>query len=196
MAYKSKVAHTIMVERSNLPPHTTGPMEEFHVEDVDCYWFEDDGSIPNNPDLPMLVYPSVISQNDARADCRTRLARHDWGGTWVNGVYRFHHYHSTAHEFLGVLAGRATLVLGGAEGVELEVEAGDALVLPAGTGHCNLGASSGFSVMGAYPEGQDWDLLRGDAEDRPEALENIRQVSIPATDPLFGEEGPLVELWG
>jgi uncharacterized protein YjlB len=105
----------------------------------------------------------------------------------VNGVYRFHHYHSTAHEFLGVLAGRATLALGGSKGLELEVETGDALVLPAGTGHCNLGQSSGFSVMGAYPEGQNWDLLRGDPEDRPEAVENIRQVPMPAADPLFGK---------
>ena len=71
----------------------------------------------------------------------------------------------------------------------------DVVVIPAGVGHCNLGSSGGFLVVGAYPEGQSWDLRTGEPDERPEVLENIRKVPLPRTDPVFGDEGPLHEHW-
>ena len=68
-------------------------------------------------------------------------------------------------------------------------------VLPAGTGHRNLGSSSDLLVVGAYPNGMDWDLRRGDPAEHDEALTNIARVPIPEQDPVHGEGGPLVELW-
>lgn len=166
------------------------------AQTVETYRFDDDGSIPNNPELPVLVYEDAVPEAERPEPFfRGRLAENDWSGTWVNGVFNYHHYHSTAHEFLGVLRGEATLALGGPEGIELEVGPGDALVLPAGMGHCNLGQSRGFSVLGAYPRGQNWDLRRGEPEDRPEVLENIPEVGLPSGDPIVVEGGPLVEYW-
>jgi len=53
----------------------------------------------------------------ASADAARELfARHGWGGSWVDGVFGFHHFHSTSHEALAVVAGRATLELGGPQG--------------------------------------------------------------------------------
>jgi uncharacterized protein YjlB len=87
-------------------------------------------------------------------------------------------------------------MLGGHGGQEFEVGVGDVLVLPAGTGHCNQGASGDLLVVGAYPDAMRWDLRRGDPSEHDEVLENIRSVPPPGTDPVAGREGPLVELWG
>ncbi len=155
----------------------------------------EDARVPNNPRLPVLVYGGVLdaAADDLAGSFAALFAGNGWGGIWYDGIFRFPHYHSTAHEALGIARGRARLRLGGASGIEREVAAGDALVLPAGTGHENLGSSPDLLVVGAYPPGQRWDLLRGGADARVRA--RIARVPRPATDPLFGREGPLPRLW-
>jgi len=156
--------------------------------------FEDDGGIPNSR-LPALVYRGVKAARRA-ADCEELFAGNNWLGAWRNGIYPFHHFHSTAHEVLGIASGRAIVMLGGPGGSELEVQRGDVLVLPAGTGHCNLRASDDLLVIGAYPDGMSWDLRRGDPSEHDEAVTNIEAVPLPGTDPVGGADGPLTELWG
>jgi uncharacterized protein YjlB len=84
-------------------------------------------------------------------DIERELADHGWGGAWTDGVFDFHHFHSTSHEVLAVVAGSATLELGGPQGETFEVGVGAVLVLPAGTGHRRAAARDGFTVVGAYP---------------------------------------------
>ena len=165
--------------------------------EVKPYSFEDDGGIPNNPELPLLVYVQALP-DEARepASCKELLARNGWGGAWVNGVFSYHHYHSNAHEVLAVVAGSASLIFGGPKGATIEVETGDVVVIPAGVGHCNAGSGSGLKVVGAYPRGQEgYDIKTGEPDERSEALENIRRTRLPRADPLFGEEGPLLRHW-
>ena len=159
--------------------------------------FADAGGIPNNPTLPFLVYPGALSlsDRDPAATCEAVFAANGWGGSWRDGIYPFPHYHSTAHEVLGVCRGEARVRFGGDVGIELTVRAGDVVVLPAGVGHQNLGASPDLLVVGAYPRGQSFDLCRGRPEERPQALENIARVPLPDWDPLYGAEGPLVQHW-
>ena len=117
--------------------------------------------IPNNPHFPVLIYHDVEAAAAGPDAARALFADHGWGGSWVAGVFDFHHFHSTSHEALAVVAGRATIELGGPQGEAFEVEAGDVLVLPAGTGHRRATERNGFTVVGAYPAGQeDYDLLR------------------------------------
>jgi uncharacterized protein YjlB len=162
-----------------------------------AHLFADDGAIPNNPTLPFLVYPGALKVlgDDPAATCEAMFAANDWGGCWRNGIYPFPHYHSTAHEVLGISRGEARVRFGGDVGMELVVGAGDVVVLPAGVGHQNLGASPDLLVVGAYPRGQRWDLCRGRPEERPQVLENIQRVPLPAADPVYGADGPLVEHW-
>jgi len=97
---------------------------------------------------------------------------------------------------LGVYAGEAKVQFGGDDGIVETVQAGDVVIVPAGVGHKNLGASRDFGVVGAYPEGQDdYDMCYGKPEERPRAIKNIARVAKPKLDPVFGKEGPLLEHW-
>jgi uncharacterized protein YjlB len=66
-------------------------------------------------------------------------------------------------------------------------------MLPTGTGHCRLEASSDFLVVGAYPPDQTWDICR--SEPSPAALARMKQLPFPASDPVGGEPGALSQLW-
>src|SRR3954447_12413830 len=145
--------------------------------------------IPNHPRFPVLIYHGVDGVADGPEVARDLFAERGWGGSWVDGVFDFHHFHSTSHEALAVVAGRATLELGGPQGEAFEVAAGDVLVLPAGTGHRRATARGSFTVVGAYPAGQeDYDLLRGDSTAEVEAArERIAALAAPPDAPVGGD---------
>lgn len=156
----------------------------------------DDGVIPNNQ-LPLLIYFKAVSlQPGAEAESVERvIVSHGWGGMWRNGIFTFHHYHSTAHEVLVVFRGHAEVRLGGDAGVTQKIKAGDVVIIPAGVAHKNLSASDDFGIVGAYPRGQSWDLCYGKRAERPRADRHIAEVPLPATDPIFGASGPLLRYW-
>ena len=158
--------------------------------------FEDDGKFLNSK-LPALLYRRAIETDadDPGATFEQLFAENDWSNSWRNGVYSFAHYHSTSHEVLGIYRGSAKLRLGGESGKEFEVQAGDVIIIPAGVAHQNLGSSSDFGVVGAYPEGRDWDLLKGKPGERPKADENIAALPIPKNDPIYGQQGPVRQIW-
>ncbi len=157
--------------------------------------FADDGRFPNSR-LPVAIYRQAVPGKHASPEAMEALFDgNGWPSQWRAGVYDFHHYHSTAHECLGVARGTATILLGGPQGRAFEVRAGDVLVLPAGTAHRRLTTDPQFLVVGAYPPGQDWDLLRGQEGERPGADERIGKVPLPVTDPVGGQGGPLLERW-
>ena len=159
---------------------------------VRAFVFERGDEIPNHPRWPLLIYEAAVP-HDADAVER-QLAANGWGGTWRDGVYSYHHYHSTSHEVLAVVRGTARVQFGGPQGEAVQLAAGDVAILPAGTGHKRLDASDGFLVVGAYPRGQEDPDLRRDAPSDAD-LERIAQVVRPASDPVFGEDGPLLERW-
>ena len=164
---------------------------------VSAHLLDDDGTFPNNARLPLLAYPGALRlpERDPASAIEALLRANGWSGSWRNGVYGFHHYHSTAHEVLGVYAGTAQVQLGGEDGVVVSVARGDVIVIPAGVAHKNLGASRDFGVVGAYPRGQRPDMNDGKGSERPRADQNIAAVPLPEMDPLYGDLGPLVERW-
>ena len=170
------------------------------VPEIERHPLADNGPIPNNARLPLLLYRGVLRppEDDPAAAFEQVFARWNWKGSWRNGIYTFHHYHSTSHEVLGVYAGQATVRLGGpgGDGITAVLRAGDMVVIPAGVGHCNTGSSADFGIVGAYPDGHTWDLLRGEPGERPRADENIARLPLPVNDPFFGADGPLRKIWG
>ncbi len=68
----------------------------------ETYRFADDGRFPNSS-LPLLVYRRALPA-DADAMQRT-FDKNGWSNVWRNGIFKYHHFHSIAHEVLGIASG-------------------------------------------------------------------------------------------
>jgi len=169
--------------------------EKQEVVQPEQLYFKDDGVYPGSV-LPLLLYRGAITDAQDRASIFERtFAQNDWCNSWRNGVYSFAHYHSTSHEVLGVYDGTAKLRLGGEHGQTVDVRAGDVILIPAGVAHHSIDASPDFNVVGAYPDGRNWDLLRGFPGERPKSDRTIEALPIPDYDPVYGADGPLRQIW-
>jgi uncharacterized protein YjlB len=160
--------------------------------------FRDDGIIPNNPKLPFIHYLGAVAlpeRGDPAAVFEELFERNGWGDSWRNGIYDYVHYHSGTHEVLGVARGHARVRFGGNSGKVVDLRAGDVVILPAGTGHQSLDASKDLLVIGAYPRNGKFDECRGSRQEHERALESIPKVPLPAKDPVYGADGPLMDAW-
>jgi len=158
--------------------------------------FSDDGRFPNNDDLPLLVITAALDPATVSPEKFERtFTQNGWPAAWRNGLYDFHHYHSSAHEVLGIYSGWVKACFGGPGGETLKAQAGDIIIVPAGVSHCNMGQSDDFRVVGGYPAGQNYDMMYGSEGERPGADDNIKSVGKPLADPIFGPTGPLMKLW-
>lgn len=159
--------------------------------------------VPNSP-LPVLVYRSVLSPPYSEQSAVEALERNEWvhGGTFKH--YPSHHFHSITHECYAVYKGSTRFLFGkgpldeDVQGIEVELQAGDVIVDPAGVAHCNLDSSPDFEYIGVYPKGSPhWDnnFCKAESAETAEKARNARNVPIPETDPVYGRGGPLVEMW-
>jgi uncharacterized protein YjlB len=164
---------------------------------VSTHILDDDGLFPNNSTYPLLVYKGSVHlrPGDEAESIIELFHQNNWSNTWKDGIYEYDHYHSTTHEALAVYCGTADVHLGGPNGVTLELTRGDVLIIPAGVAHRCINATADFLCVGAYPEGREYDMNYGKAEERERALQNIQRVVRPQTDPVFGLAGGLIELW-
>jgi uncharacterized protein YjlB len=158
--------------------------------------FQDDGRIPNSR-LPLVLMRSAVAPDpsNAAAAFERTFAANGWTGLWRDGIFGFHHYHSTAHEVLGIAAGGASVRFGGEAGTTVEVQAGDVVVIPAGIGHKLIEARGDLLVVGGYAEGREPDTLRDDPSAIAAARRRIAAVPLPKSDPVHGRAGPLHLLW-
>jgi uncharacterized protein YjlB len=151
--------------------------------------------VPNSP-LPVLLYRRALPPGPDLAErLEATFRANGWRGLWRNGIFAWHHFHDDAHEVLGIARGRATVQLGGETGPEVTLEAGDVVVLPAGTGHKRLSSSQDLLVIGGYPAGQEAYTTRRAGEGVDGTSERCAAVSFPASDPVEGPTGALVRAW-
>ena len=162
---------------------------------VETYRFADDGIVPNSA-LPLVVYRGALpAGGDRAAACEEMFAANGWPDSWRNGIYGHHHYHSTAHEVLGIASGEARVRLGGENGKTVELRAGDVVVIPAGVAHKRESASGDLLVIGSYPRGTRPDMCRAEPRDHDRAVANIGAVALPGCDPVTGRADPLLDCW-
>lgn len=159
---------------------------------TETLFFEDDGLIPNSR-YPVILYTQAMKDASA-SDYQKLFAENTWPGAWINGIFSYHHYHSTAHEVLGISSGWVEVLLGGEQGKTVRLSAGDIVILPAGVGHKNLAQSPDLSVVGSYPQGQSPDMNYGKPGEYARSVSTIAQVPLPENDPI-GESGSLTKLW-
>ena len=144
--------------------------------------------VPNSA-LPVLLYRSVLASHvvgKARA-FRQCFQANGWTGIWTDTIYDYTHFHSNAHEVLGIAEGKVTLRLGGDDGSLVRLKPGDMLVLPAGVGHRRVSGND-VKAIGAYPRGQSHYDVKRQGHTTP-------KVPLPLTDPFYGPDGPLTTAW-
>jgi uncharacterized protein YjlB len=163
---------------------------------IETHLFTDDGTVPNNPTLPLVLYRGALgSEGDLAGRCEDMFTANGWPNPWRNGIYEHHHYHSTAHEVLGIARGSARVRLGGENGATVELRTGDVVVIPAGVAHKRENASSDLLVIGSYPKGQRPDICQADTATHDKSADNVARVALPACDPVTGRADPLLDCW-
>lgn len=170
-------------------------MEKVKMDHVLC---SRNGSFPNNDQLELCVFKKVFQGSGTRLakQIEVTFTTNGWPAAWRNGLFAFHHFHSTAHEALGIYSGWVKACFGGPGGKVLKAETGDVIIIPAGVSHQNLNQADDFSVVGAYPVGQRYNMKYGGPEELSRVTEEISRVPLPEADPVFGSDGPLMQLWG
>jgi len=156
----------------------------------------DNGVFPNSK-FPALLYKKVLDIPTLfpATHVSNIFQKNNWGNSWDAGIFEYHHYHSTVHEVLGVYKGSTTVLLGGDAGIEVKLEKGDVLIIPAGVAHKNLGNENDIGCVGAYPYDQPYDMNYGKPGERPHVDDNLRRVPIPDSDPVQGKDGGVQKIW-
>ena len=186
---------TIPLSRTN-QPGTSIAMPELTNFSVETLVVPANEYVPNHTRYPFLIYRGVWADKPAPQEALSQFASNGWGGGWINGVFPFHHYHAESHEVLANTGPTIQVQFGGPEGEIVEFKTGDIVLIPAGGGHCLMPGSRASGIVGAYPAGQeDWDLKRNDPKDYQLALQQIPVVPLPMTDPVTGNQFPLLDYW-
>lgn len=165
---------------------------------IEAYHFKPQEGIPNHQELPVLIYGGVLSGEFNIEQTFDRVfSENAWDDSHRRQISRSDHFHSDAHEALGVVRGYALLKIGGPSGKEVELREGDLILLPVGTAHRMITSSSNFQAISAYPGGQEnKELVIAEAGPLATDLaQAVKATPRPKTDPCFGHSGPLFDFW-
>jgi len=164
---------------------------------VQTFFLKPTKLVPNSH-LPLLYYPAAFPKDVSADTIEAHFTKNNWDPQWRFGMYKQAHFHTTTHEALGIFRGSARVRFGASDkesaeevgAIEVDVAAGDALIIPCGVAHRCVEDRGGFMMVGAYPQGaKQWDLNYGG-----EGKE--LQATLPEMDPVLGEsEEGLRGLW-
>ena len=145
---------------------------------------------------PMMIYHSAFP-NASASQIESHLSSVGVvTPQWRYTMYSDTHFHSNTHEVLSIASGSAKCCFGGEQNpdrVEPELEKGDVVILPAGVAHRLLEDHGGFQMVGSYPVGKSWDMCYGRSGEE-EKVKGISKVTWFTKDPVYGDEGPALEV--
>ena len=105
------------------------------MQEPEIYYFTPTRFVPNSP-LPVLIYRNVLRGENSEDSMKEKIESNHWmkGGTFKH--YPTRHFHSVTHECYAAFRGSSRMLLGrgplddGDGGVEIDMHAGDIIVLP------------------------------------------------------------------
>jgi uncharacterized protein YjlB len=147
--------------------------------------------------LPVVFYRPFDTDKTAldASAIEALVSQHGFKPQWRYPMFDFDHFHSTTHELLVPFRGRATLVLGGTESID--VKAGDVILLPAGVAHRAEKTEGEFYMVGSYPSGaKQWDTCRGGEEGVEDRIKKLQTGGVNM-DPVYGleKDAPVMRAW-
>ncbi|PGH30693.1 hypothetical protein GX50_06557 [[Emmonsia] crescens] len=147
---------------------------------------------------PLLIYHSAFQPSTPASEISQHLTKTGVvEPQWTYSMYPYSHFHSTTHEVLSIVSGKAKLCFGhedNPERFEAAVSSGDVIVVPAGVAHRLLeDIEGGFKMIGAYPPGKGWDMCYGNEEEGDKSAE-IGRVGWFERDPVYGASGPVLDV--
>jgi uncharacterized protein YjlB len=145
---------------------------------------------------PLFIYHSAFTGNFDAFDIESHLKDVAVvSPAWRYTMYSETHFHSTTHEVLVIASGKAKCCFGGEENpgrLELQLEIGDVVIVPAGVAHRLLEDYGQFQMIGSYPKGKDWDMCYGRFDEK-EKVKSIKDLAWFERDPVYGDIGPTLD---
>ena len=173
------------------------PLKDLQVSSFQIPAFD---RLPNTSiqQKPLLLYHSAFHPGTSSSTIEGHLSTIGVvTPQWRYTMYSYSHFHSTVHEVLCVSSGEAKLCFGGEDNpkrVEPVVERGDVMIVPAVAAHRLLeDLEGGFTMVGSYPTGKDWDMCYGRAGEE-QKVKGIGGLGWFERDPLYGDDGPILEV--
>lgn len=166
---------------------------------VEKFFIAENEPFPNSY-LPVLYYPEAVRDMLEKADPFHEVLdffiKNGYSNGWKGGIFTYHHFHSNTHEVLACISGEATVQLGGPGAEMYTFKKGDVVLLPAGVSHKLIEATEDFQIVGAYPDGTEPDMQKGQPDNNYTTIKaRARTVPVPATDPVGGKDGAVLTEW-
>jgi len=152
--------------------------------------------------LPVLVYRSCLPSNPTTLGVTSFLEPNRWINSGAVNLP------TTPHQCLAVLKGYNRLLLGkgpfqqetyggvtaGTGSLAVDLYERDVLVLPAGVLQHSVLSHGSYEHIVFYPK-EDKNPGFHEATAEEDQTAHVKQVLLPDRDPIFGVNGPLVEIW-
>ena len=158
--------------------------------------FDDDGLVPNNI-LPLVIYKRAIelAGGDPARAIDELFRANGWDQRWRDGIFDYQHYHATCTRRSASRA--ATRWCCSAASTARRSSSTPATSRSCPPAPATSASSPAMISAWSAPTrpAKPWRSLARPRRTYRRAMETIPLVLPPPSDPVFGQDGPLLRLW-